>query len=101
MKSTISLFISFSTFFIAFDLKASPIYLSHEDNEEEVKIYERLLIKKYGIPNELISVKKIKTCEDVKSMGKLNLCIKKNGDLYWVSVDDQFVSKSLKIFQGQ
>jgi hypothetical protein len=101
MKSIISSFLSFPIFFFAFDLMASPIYLSHENNEEEAKIYKKLLLKKYGVPNELISMKKIKICEDVKSMGKLSLCIKKNGDLYWVSVDDQFVNKSLKIFQGQ
>jgi hypothetical protein len=57
--------------------------------------------EKYGIPVEMISLKRVDHCEEVNRRGKLDLCLKKNGDLYWVSVDHHFINQSLKIFQGK
>ncbi len=95
MKYTISFWFLFSI-----HLRADPIYFSHEGNEDEAKIYKQLMMEKYGIPGEMISVKTTKNCEEVNRKGKLDLCLKKNGDLYWVSVDHHFVNESLKIFQS-
>lgn len=93
MKYVISLFLSLS-------LHASPIYLFHEDNLADAQIYKEIMIRDYYIPEELISLMKSQNCEDQKSVGKLDLCLKNNGDLYVVSVDRGFINESLKIFQA-
>lgn len=93
MKYVISLFLSLS-------LHASPIYLFHEDNLVDAQIYKEIMIRDYYIPEELISLMKSQNCEDQKSAGKLDLCLKNNGDLYVVSVDRGFINESLKIFQA-
>ena len=80
---------------------ANPINFYFEGKTSEAKIYKRILIKDYQIPKELISLIKVKKCEEEKTRGKMDLCIKNNGDLYWVSVDDEFVKESLKVFQSR
>ena len=80
---------------------ANPINFFFEGKASEAKIYKRILIKNYLIPKELISLTKVKNCQEEKTRGKMDLCIKNNGDLYWVSVDDEFVNESLKVFQGR
>lgn len=93
MKYVISLFLSFN-------LHASPIFLFHEENLEEVQIYKEIMTREYNIPEELISIRKSLNCEDQKRAGKLDLCLKNNGDLIVVSVDRGFINESLKIFQA-
>lgn len=84
--------------FLNFGLKAHPIHLHYEGDTEEANIYKVIMSTEYGIPNELISMKKVKECSTENGMGKLHICVKKNGDLVWISVDDHFVNESLKIF---
>jgi hypothetical protein len=91
MKFVISFFFCLSAF-------ASPIRFFHEGDYEGAKIYQEILAKDYQIPGELIMSKQIQKCEEMKSEGKLDLCLKNNGDLYVVSVDHEFINESLKVF---
>ncbi len=93
MKYVISLFISLS-------VCASPIHLYYETNSMEANMLKDILINDYQIPEELISLKGIRECDEVKGGGKLDLCLKNNGDLLMVSVDRNFVNESLKVFKA-
>lgn len=77
-----------------------PINIFHESIQSDAIIYKTILEKDYSIPSELISLKVIKNCGILKKHGKLDLCLKNNGDLLLVSVDREFVSDSLKVFQS-
>lgn len=91
MKFVISLLIAGSAY-------ASPIHLFHEGSESDAIIYRDILVSEYKIPEELILTKKVEKCEWQKARGKLDLCLKNNGDLYLVSVDREFINESLKVF---
>ncbi len=93
MKFVISLLLSTSAF-------ASPINVYFEGDSTEAKMYREILMSDYKIPEELILVKSIKDCEAWKGEGKLDLCLKNNGDLLLVSVDRGFINESLKVFQA-
>lgn len=93
MKFVISLFLSLAT-------HASPINVYHEGNSLEANMYQDILIMDYKIPEDLIAIKSIRECEALKGEGKLDLCLKKNGDLLMVSVDRGFINESLKVFLG-
>lgn len=93
MKYVISLFITFSAY-------ASPIHVFHEGQDADAKIYQEILVKEYMIPEDLIKVRSTKTCEGMRPEGKLDLCLKNNGDLYMVSVDREFINESLKVFRA-
>ena len=79
---------------------ASPIQVYFEADSIEAKMLKDILMTDYQIPEELISMKKIKECEGIKTNGKLELCLKNNGDLLVVSVDRHFINESLKVFQA-
>lgn len=89
-----------SFFFLSLSAHSFPIHLYHEDNVSEAGMYKDILMKDYLIPEELISVRTINNCEVQKAEGKLDLCLKNNGDLLMVSVDRAFINESLKIFQA-
>lgn len=91
MKFVISLF-------ICAQVQASPIHVFHERNPEDAMMIRQIFVQDYKIPEELMTVKGVKSCEEIKSGGKLDLCLKNNGDLYVVSVDREFINESLKIF---
>ena len=91
MRFVISLFLSLSAY-------AAPIKVFHESNSERADIVRNIFVNKYKIPEELIENKQITRCEELRELGKLDLCLKNNGDLLVVSVDQRFVSESLKIF---
>lgn len=93
MKFVISLFISLNAF-------ASPINLFHEGEVAEAQVYKDILIRDYMIPEDLILIREITKCEGMKRVGKLDLCLKNNGDLYMVSVDREFINESLKVFRA-
>jgi hypothetical protein len=79
---------------------ASPINLYYEGAEEEAAIYKAAMMNNHHIPEDLIDLKKASHCEEIKKKGKLDLCLKNNGDLFVVSVDRQFIDESLKVFQA-
>lgn len=79
---------------------ASPIQVYFESDSTQAKMLKDILITDYQIPEELITMKKIKECEGIKTSGKLELCLKNNGDLLVVSVDRHFINESLKVFQA-
>lgn len=79
--------------------QATPIQIYHENNSIEALMYKDILMNDYKIPEDLISVKGMKSCERIRVQGKLELCLKNNGDLYVVSVDSHFISESLKVFR--
>ena len=79
---------------------ANPINIIHENSHELAVIYKTILENDYSVPGELIQIKKTRNCAEVKKKGKLDLCLKNNGDLILVSVDREFVNDSLKVFQA-
>jgi hypothetical protein len=91
MKFVISLFFSISAF-------ASPIHVFYEDEPSRAEVVRTIFIGDYKIPESLISLKEVSSCEALQKKGKLDVCLKKNGDLQVVSVDRGFVNESLKIF---
>ncbi len=94
MKLLISLLL------LSHKLYSAPINLLFENRSSEAQIYRSILMREYSIPEELIGMKRIHSCEETKGSGKLDLCLKKNGDLIVVSVDHEFISESLKVFQA-
>jgi hypothetical protein len=88
------------SFFFAIGAHASPIQIYHEGLVEEAHKYKEILINDYFIPEDLILVKGIGSCEQIKGKGKLDLCLKNNGDLLMVSVDRSFINESLKVFRA-
>lgn len=93
MKFVISLFFTTTIF-------ANPIHLYHEGNSIEANMFKDILMTDYLIPEELITFRLIRDCETLKGIGKLDLCLKNNGDLLIVSVDREFINESLKVFQA-
>lgn len=89
-----------SLFFTTTVLASSPIHVYHEGSTVEAKMIKDILMNDYKIPEELITLKGIKQCGDLSSSGKLDLCLKNNGDLLMVSVDREFINESLKVFQA-
>lgn len=79
---------------------ASPINIFHEGNSADAGMYRDILKNDYSIPEDLIELKTTNGCETQKTKGKLDLCLKNNGDLYVVSVDRKFIDESLKVFQA-
>lgn len=93
MKYVISFFYCCSVF-------ANPIQLTYEGKKNDADVYKNILINEYKIPEDLISMKAIKDCDDLRGKGKFDLCLKNNGDLLLVSVDSEFISESLKVFRA-
>lgn len=87
-----------SLFFFCQTISASPIHLFYEDKSEDAEIYKSIMMNDFSIPEDLIALKKIDDCEKVKIAGKLDLCFKKNGDLFMVSANREFINESLKVF---
>jgi len=79
---------------------ASPIQLFHESEPDRAEIVKQIFIGDYKIPEDLIAIKEIRACDELRGRGKLDLCLKNNGDLLVVSVDRSFVNESLKIFRA-
>ena len=85
---------------ICLNAYASPINVFHEGEGNDAKIYRDILINEYMIPEDLIGVRNTQSCEGMKPVGKLDFCLKNNGDLYMVSVDREFINESLKVFRA-
>lgn len=79
---------------------ASPIRIYHESEEGRARIVREIFLQQYFIPEDLIAMVNVADCGDLKGQGKLDLCLKNNGDLLVVSVDRGFIYESLKIFQA-
>lgn len=88
------------SFLMTVNVWASPIFVYHEGHSEEAIVYRDLLKSEYQIPEDLITIRGIKNCEELKASGKLDLCLKNNGDLLMVSVDSSFINESLKVFRA-
>lgn len=95
MKFVISLLILNSTLAIA-----SPIKIFHESTNQNALLVKEIFHRTYQIPEDLISISEIASCDALSDKGKLDLCIKKNGDLEVVSVNKRFIHESLKIFNS-
>jgi hypothetical protein len=80
--------------------EASPIRIFHEKKEEQAQVVRDIFLHQYSIPEELIAMAEVANCEEVRAKGKLDLCLKNNGDLLVVSADRGFINESLKIFQA-
>jgi hypothetical protein len=67
---------------------------------EEAQMLQAILMDDYQIPEELILIRETRDCDVIREKGKLDLCLKNNGDLVVVSVDKEFVNESLKVFRA-
>ena len=85
---------------LTFAAEASPIRIFHEKKEEHAQAVREIFLRDYSIPEELIAMAEVTSCEEVRVRGKLDLCLKNNGDLLVVSADRGFINESLKIFQA-
>jgi hypothetical protein len=83
---------------LSLGLFASPIRIFYEVDSTRAGWVKEILIQNYKIPEDLIVLKNIAKCRGIEAKGKLDLCINDNGDLSVVSVDQRFISESLKIF---
>lgn len=88
------------SFLLTLNAYASPINVFHEGEDKDAKIYREILINDYLIPEDLIGIRNIQKCEKMKPAGKLDFCLKNNGDLIMVSVDREFINESLKVFRA-
>ena len=79
---------------------AAPIQVFYEEEPSRAQIVKDIFIDSYQIPEDLVALSEVKQCDELSAGGKLDLCLKKNGDILIVSVDRGFVSESLKIFQA-
>lgn len=79
---------------------AAEINLFHERNDIAAEEIKEILNSTYFIPDELIQKIPVRDCEEVNKKGRLDLCLKNNGDLILVSVDRRFVNESLKAFRA-
>ena len=86
--------------FITLPVLAAPIRIYHEKEEDRARIVKDIFLQQYLVPEDLIMMSEVQNCGDIKGRGKLDLCLKNNGDLLAVSVDRGFVNDSLKIFQA-
>lgn len=79
----------------------SPIQIHFEKGQKmEAIIYKELMVRDYSIPEEIISVNLVVSCEGRKKQAELEICIKNNGDLELVSVDKNFIRESLSVFKA-
>jgi hypothetical protein len=81
-------------------VSASPIKIFYERDITRAETVKDIFTSTYQIPEDLIALKEVMSCSDVKGKGKLDLCLNDNGDLLVVSVDSGFISESLKIFRA-
>ena len=70
---------------LSFNSHASLIQVSYEDdNFERAESISQIFQTNYDIPEELISIKEIKNCEDLEvDLIGLSLCINKRRQLVW------------------
>ena len=87
-------------FLMGLEAVASPIRIFHEDQPDRAEIVRGIFLQGYQIPEDLMLVRGVVKCEELRGRGKLDLCLKNNGDLLVVSVDKGFIHESLKIFQS-
>lgn len=88
------------SFIFTSNVVAAPITIYHEMTAKKALVVQEIFMSNYKIPHELISIRNIEKCSDIKNSGKIDLCLKNNGDLLVVSVDRRFINESLKIFQA-
>lgn len=88
------------SFFLSLSASAAPIQVFYEPETDRAQTVRQIFIGDYKIPEDLIAIKEVRHCEEIRAGGKLDLCLKNNGDLIVVSVDKSFVNESLKIFQA-
>jgi hypothetical protein len=101
MEAAMKFIISLSLLFLSLRMNANPIHVFHESKPDEAVIVRDIFRDQYAIPEDLIGLESVMNCEGLKKKGKLDLCLKNNGDLIVVSVDKNFISESLKVFWAQ
>lgn len=92
MKYVISLLLTTTVY-------ANPVRIFYEGGPQFAEKIREYLVQQYFIPQDLIGTMRVTECEGLIERGKLDLCLKTNGDLLLVSIDHDFVSESLIIFR--
>lgn len=92
---------SLSLLFLSLSASANPIRVFHESKPDEAIVIRDIFRDQYSIPEDLIDLRSVMSCEGLNKRGKLDLCLKNNGDLIVVSADKNFISESLKVFWAQ
>ncbi len=78
---------------------AAPIKIFYVLDSNRAEWVKEIFTSTYQIPEDLIDMKQVGSCDVLSEKGKLDLCLNDNGDLLVVSVDSGFISESLKIFR--
>lgn len=78
---------------------ASPIRLYYEGKDRYAFKLKQTLVETYFIPDELVGLNAVENCSRITERGRMDLCLKNNGDLLVVSIDHEFVTESLRIFR--
>jgi hypothetical protein len=81
-------------------VSAFPVRIYFEETSMYATEIKKELIENYRVPEELIEMKRIENCIVLPITGRLDLCLKNNGDLLMVSVDREFINESLRIFRA-
>jgi hypothetical protein len=92
--------ISLVALFISIDLRADPIHIYYETDSNFAHEIKDIFTREYSLPEEIITLKKINFCKEIREKSKLDICLNENGDLQVVSVDQRFISESLKVFKA-
>lgn len=82
------------------NLRAAPIQIHYEEDMINAQIVKDIFVDAYQIPEDLIALRPVTKCDELKEKGKLDLCLNNNGDLLIVSVDRGFISESLTVFRA-
>ncbi len=92
--------ISLVALFISIDLRADPIHIYYETDSNFAHEIKDIFTQEYSLPEEIITLKRVNFCREIREKSKLDICLNENGDLQVVSVDHRFISESLKVFKA-
>ena len=92
--------ISCYCFLLITSLKADPIFIYYESDSQYANEIKNIMTDQYSIPDDMMTLRQVRLCKEIKGKSKLDMCINENGDLNVVSVDQRFISESLKVFKA-
>ncbi|MGZ3787926.1 MAG: hypothetical protein ACXVLQ_05350 [Bacteriovorax sp.] len=88
-------------------LSSSPLFsrdivlVENQASLEEGTLLKNILVKKFHLPQELITLRNIKTACETKSEAIVHLCLDPNGELQIKKMNQYVVKNSLGVFLNQ